>query len=102
MQAAARADVELIDRSTRYTPLQAHAVHCSRANETGRRTGRPAARARPRSRPRPCPRPARPVALLPELRRIVTGLDMPALRASAQPGGQADQRSGQRAPRSNT
>lgn len=45
MQAAARADVELIDRSTRETPLQAHA----QPNRTARWSPPPRA---PRTRPR--------------------------------------------------
>lgn len=87
MQARVRVDVELIDRSTRYSLLQAHAVctHCSHANKTGWCTHARhsvCVRAR-RISYRPAPAPAsrnRPVAPLPELRRIVTRLDMPAPR----------------------
>ncbi|CAK1551653.1 unnamed protein product [Leptosia nina] len=90
MQATVRLGVELIDRSTRYAPLHArgpYAQHTRRGNRMAHTCARAAVCARQRRisyRPARCPL-VRPVAALPELRRIVTRLDMPLPAPRAAP-----------------
>ncbi|CAH0717328.1 unnamed protein product, partial [Brenthis ino] len=75
----------LIDPLDRHHYMRVvYTVHCSRANKTGWRTlarTRPPLPLGPPRTPRPAPRDLLHATVLPELRRIVTGLDMPALCA---------------------